>query len=68
MLAGPVRAEVLTRIGRSMNVTLARPAEPAGADDAMATAAAALRQAARAMSPCALVPPTRWRRWPMAGG
>ena len=55
MLAGPVRAEVLTRIGRSMNVTLARPAEPAGADDAMATAAAALRQAARAMSPYALV-------------
>ncbi len=40
-----------------MNVTLVRPAEPADADadDALATAAAALRQAARAASPYALV-------------
>ena len=56
ILAGPVADEVLARVGRSMNVTLARPAEPAGSDgDTMALAAAALRQAARAMSPYALV-------------
>ncbi len=56
ILAGPVADEVLAQVGRSMNVTLARPAEPADSDgDTMALAAAALRQAARAMSPYALV-------------
>ncbi len=55
VLASPVPAEVLTRIARSMNVTLVPPAEPADADDAVATAAATLRQAARAASPYALV-------------
>jgi hypothetical protein len=56
VLAGPVADEVLARVGRSMNVTVARPAEPAGSgSDAVATAAATLRQAARAASPYALV-------------
>jgi hypothetical protein len=56
VLAGPVADEVLARVGRSMNVTVARPAEPADSgSDTMALAAAALRQAVRAASPYALV-------------
>jgi hypothetical protein len=54
-------AEVLGAVGRSMNVTLIRPAdqdESARADarpDGLAAAAEALRRAARATSPYALV-------------
>jgi hypothetical protein len=73
VLASPVPAEVLGTVGRSMNVTLVRPADPArsgGADgraagraagqadsraDGLAAAAAALRRAASATSPYALV-------------
>jgi hypothetical protein len=65
VLAGPVPAEVLGAVGRSMNVTLIRPAdqdESARADaradarpDGLAAAAGALRRAARATSPYALV-------------
>jgi hypothetical protein len=57
VLPGPVPAEVLAAIGRSMNVALIRPQEPAGDDgDGFETAAGALRQAGRSTSPYALVP------------
>lgn len=59
VLAGPVPAEVLGTVGRSMNVTLVRPSEPdqaAGSGgDALTAATAALRRAASATSPYALV-------------
>ena len=57
VLPGPVPAEVLSALGRSMNVALVRPQDPA-ADDPEGTeaAAAALRQAGRSTSPYALVP------------
>ena len=54
VLAGPVPGEVLTALGRSMNVTLIRPDDSAG--DGLETAAAALQRAGRATSPYALVP------------
>jgi hypothetical protein len=57
VLLGPVPAEVLAAIGRSMNVALIRPQEPAGDDgDGFEAAAGALRQAGRSTSPYALVP------------
>jgi hypothetical protein len=57
VLPGPVPAEVLAALGRSMNVALVRP-QDAAADDPEGTeaAAAALRQAGRSASPYALVP------------
>ena len=66
VLASPVPPEVLASVGRSMNVTLVRPAGPSGADGAdgaegaegaggLASAADALRRAASATSPYALV-------------
>ena len=57
VLASPVPPEVLGTLGRSMNVTLIRPAEPDGGDDGdgLAAAAAALRRASSATSPYALV-------------
>ena len=57
VLAGSAPGEVLAAVGRSMNVTLIRPEEPAdSAGDAIETAAGALQRAGRAMSPYALVP------------
>jgi hypothetical protein len=57
VLAGPAPAEVLTAVGRSMNVVLIRPEHPPADDgDAMQAAAEALRQAGRVTSPYALVP------------
>jgi hypothetical protein len=60
VLASPVPPEVLASVGRSMNVTLVRPADPAGADRSegaggLASAADALRRASSATSPYALV-------------
>jgi hypothetical protein len=56
VLASPVPPEVLGAVGRSMNVTLVRPADDdADATDGLAVAAAALRRAASATSPYALV-------------
>jgi hypothetical protein len=60
VLAGPVPAEVLGAVDRSMNVTLIRPDDAGGSDgtdDAqrLAAAAGALRRAATATSPYALV-------------
>jgi hypothetical protein len=59
VLASPVPAEVLGSVGRSMNVTLVQPADPAGRAgiraDGLAAAAGALRRAASATSPYALV-------------
>ncbi len=63
VLASPVPPEVLASVGRSMNVTLVRPADPSGADGAegtegaggLASAADALRRASSATSPYALV-------------
>ena len=56
ILAGPAPAEVLTVVGRSMNVALIRPEDPAADDDGGLRAAAdALRRAGRATSPYALV-------------
>jgi hypothetical protein len=53
----PVPAEILAALGRSMNVTLVRPQDPAADDpDGTEAAAAALRQAGRSTSPYALVP------------
>jgi hypothetical protein len=57
VLPGPAPAEVLAAVGRSMNVALIRPPEPA--DDhggEFETAAAALQQAGRSSSAYALVP------------
>ncbi len=57
VLVGSAPGEVLAAVGRSMNVTLIRPEEPAdSAGDAIETAARALQRAGRAMSPYALVP------------
>jgi membrane-bound metal-dependent hydrolase YbcI (DUF457 family) len=53
VLAGPVPAEVLAAVDRSMNVALIRP-EPNS--DEWEAAAEALRRAGRASSPYALVP------------
>jgi hypothetical protein len=54
VLPGPVPAEVLATVGRSMNVTLFRPA---GSDsDELETVAGALQQAGRSTSAYALVP------------
>ncbi len=57
VLASPVPPEVLATVGRSMNVTLVRPAEPDGAADrdGLTAAAGALRRASSATSPYALV-------------
>jgi hypothetical protein len=57
VLTGPVPAEVLGTVGRSMNVTLVQPPDPvgSGAADGLAAAAGALRRAASATSPYALV-------------
>ena len=54
VLAGPADAEVLAAVGRSMNVALIRPEDPADGDGLQA-AAGALRRAGRATSPYALV-------------
>jgi hypothetical protein len=59
VLVGPAPAEVLATVGRSMNVALIRPEDPADADndgDGMQAAASALRRAGKATSPYALVP------------
>jgi hypothetical protein len=53
VLAGPAPGEVLAAVGRSMNVTLIRPEQPA--DDQLEAATGALRRAGRATSPYALV-------------
>ena len=56
VLAGPAPGEVLAAVGRSMNVTLIRPEEPAdSAGDGLAAAAGALQRAGRATAPYALV-------------
>jgi hypothetical protein len=59
VLAGRVPAEVLGAVRRSMNVTLIRPAEPAGPAgsdrDEIEAAAGALSRAARSTAPYALV-------------
>jgi hypothetical protein len=57
VLAGPVPPEVLGTVSRSMNVTLVRPADQDGSVGAgsLAAAADALRRAASATSPYALV-------------
>ena len=56
VLAGAAPGEVLAAVGRSMNVTLIRPEEPADSGgDGMAAAADALQRAGRATSPYALV-------------
>ena len=57
VLAGPAPGEVLAAVGRSMNVTLIRPQEPADSGgDGIEAAAGALQRAGRATSPYALVP------------
>jgi hypothetical protein len=57
VLAGPAPAEVLAAVGRSMNVALIRPENPAADDsDGLRAAADALQRAGRATSPYALVP------------
>jgi hypothetical protein len=62
VLAGRVPAEVLAAVGRSMNINLIRPAEPAGPaaagedGDGIEVAAGALGRAARSTAPYALVP------------
>jgi hypothetical protein len=57
VLAGPAPAEVLAAVGRSMNVALIQPGDPADDDgDGLQAAAGALRRAGRAGSPYALVP------------
>ena len=56
VLAGPAPGEVLAAVGRSMNVTLIRPEEPADSGgDGLTTAADALQRAGRATAPYALV-------------
>ena len=56
VLAGPAPGEVRAAVGRSMNVTLIRPEEPADSGgDGLAAAADALRRAGRTTSPYALV-------------
>jgi len=57
VLPGPAPAEVLAAIGRSMNVALIRPKDPADDDiDGLEAAAGALQQAGRSTSAYALVP------------
>jgi hypothetical protein len=59
VLPGPVPAEILAAVDRSMNVNLIRPAGPAGpaADgDGLEAAAGALGRAARSTAPYVLVP------------
>jgi hypothetical protein len=57
VLPGPAPAEVLAAVGRSMNVALIRPPEPADDDaEGLEAAAAALQQAGRSTSAYALVP------------
>ncbi len=56
VLAGSAPGEVLAAVGRSMNVALIQPEEPADSGDGMAAAAGALQRAGRATSPYALVP------------
>jgi hypothetical protein len=57
VLAGSAPGEVLAALGRSMNVTLIRPEDPADKDkDGIEIAAGALQRAGRATSPYALVP------------
>ena len=57
VLPGPAPAEVLAAVGRSMNVALIRPPEPAADDgDGIAAAAEALQQAGRSSAAYALVP------------
>jgi hypothetical protein len=56
VLAGSAPGEVLAAVGRSMNVTLIRPEEPADSGgDGIAAAADALQRAGRATAPYALV-------------
>ena len=56
ILAGSAPGAVLAAVGRSMNVTLIRPEEPADSGgDGLAAAAGALQRAGRATSPYALV-------------
>src|ERR1700727_2978329 len=55
VLASPVPPEVLGTVGRPMNVTLVRPADQDASPRAAAAARAALRRAASATSPYALV-------------
>ena len=60
VLPGPVPAEVLAAVGRSMNVALIRPDDTAGDTagdngDGLEAAAGALRRAGRSASPYALV-------------
>ena len=57
VLPAPAPAEVLAAVGRSMNVALIRPQEPAAGDsDGLEAAAGALQQAGRSSSAYALVP------------
>ena len=57
VLPGPAPAEVLSAIGRSMNVALIQPNDPVDDDgDGLAAAAGALQQAGRSTSAYALVP------------
>ena len=57
VLPGPAPAEVLAAVGRSMNVALIRPQEPAAGDgDGLEAAAGALQQAGKSNSAYALVP------------
>ena len=57
VLVGAAPGEVLAALGRSMNVAVIRPADPAGDDghDALQAAANALLRAGRSTSPYALV-------------
>ena len=57
VMPGPAPAEVLSAVGRSMNVALIQPEDPADdQDDGLAAAAGALQQAGRSTSAYALVP------------
>ena len=57
VLPGPAPAEVLSAVGRSMNVALIQPNDPVDDDgDGLAAAAGALQQAGRSTSAYALVP------------
>jgi hypothetical protein len=57
VLPGPVPAEVLAALSRSMNVALIRPEDAAGDNgDGIEAASGALRRAGRSTSPYALVP------------
>jgi hypothetical protein len=56
VLPGPAPAEVLSAVGRSMNVALIQPSAPVDDDDdGLAAAAGALQQAGRSTSAYALV-------------